>query len=169
VGIIHHRDHPVTELVIMGITDGQNFINGGMVPPHTENAVKNHHHPFYIRSHLSEASFQVCHIIVFENPLVLPWDIADAHSPDNAVVVELVPDPMGFFVGNGQGKATIGGIGGIENFGRGFPYKTCDAFFQVSMLDKGSINESDSSRAHTEFVGGFICRINQFGTGLVPL
>ena len=82
-------------------------MDGGIIPPHAENPVKYDHNTFDTIGNLFKAVFKVSHIIVFENALVNTRDIADPHGPDNAVMVELVPNPMGFIIGNGEGKPAV--------------------------------------------------------------
>jgi hypothetical protein len=44
---------------------------------------------------------------MFENTLVFPGDITDSHGPDNTVMIELITDPMGLFIGKRQGKPAV--------------------------------------------------------------
>ena len=44
---------------------------------------------------------------MLENTFVFPGDITDSHGPDNAVMIELIPDPMGFFMGKRQSESAV--------------------------------------------------------------
>ena len=88
-----------------------------------------------------------------EDRLIGAGNTGDPHGTYNRVVVELVTDPMGFFVADGKRQTTVGGIGRIENLGRRFFDKLGNPFFQGGMVGIRAINKPYRTRADTECMG----------------
>jgi DNA helicase II / ATP-dependent DNA helicase PcrA len=84
------------------------------------------------------------------------------HGPDDAVVVKLVADPVGFVGADGKGQPAVGGIGGVEYPGGWFAGKAGDALLKGCVIAKGAVDKTDGAGSDPEFPA---CPVRRFDQG----
>ena len=163
VGIIDHGNNAIAKPVTVALGNSEDGINRRIITAHAENTVKNDHDPINPRFYRRQAALKAVQVIMTINGFVATWYAGNPHRPDNGIVIELITDPKGIPAADGEGQATVGGIGRIENLGGRHAGKLGNTLLQDNMLPIGAINEPYRPRPNTKGMGCLICDPDQLG------
>ena len=161
VRVVYHRDNPVVHLPPPGSAQPLDLIDRGIIAAHAEDSVEDHHDSLGRCRNFPEMLCQFFHLIVFVDRLVFPGNAGDAHGPDDAVVIQLIADPIGAGGVDGQGQGQVGGISGVEDLGRRLVDEAGDPRLQVDMIMIGAVDKAHRPRADPKSVSGLIRRCDQ--------
>ncbi len=148
--VVHHGRHALGEALVVLADDRVDPVDRSEVAAHREDAVEDHDHPVDPVGDRLQTLLEMIRVVVAEDRPPLARHVGDAHRADDAVVVELVADPVRPLVRQRQADAQCRRVGRVED-PRGGPADVAgDHLLQLVVRPERAVDEPHGAGSGAE-------------------